>query len=109
MNTDTKNLTVMRCSTCGVVLGLTGLQRLQGVQHSGLTWCSEECAATPISQNEERDTTICELFLAGQNISAIARETDTNRAHAQQVLDRRGITRYYPAKNPSTTKNGQGS
>jgi predicted HTH domain antitoxin len=90
----------MRCETCGIELGLTSYtpKARQAYKIQVATWCSPECAATLVSENEERDEVICELFLSGQTAIEVSREVDTSRQNIQQILNRRGVHpyRYYP-------------
>ena len=79
----------MRCKSCGMFLGYR--KRIGRF----VFWCSEPCAATPMSKSPEqqiRDEVMVELTLSGVKNIDIARLFDLQYQMVQQITQRRTQT-----------------
>jgi predicted HTH domain antitoxin len=72
----------LRCKSCGILLGHT--------YHGGrlVTWCSPDCAAVPLWENEERDELVAAMFLEGATTPEIAKRYGMTYQNVQQILKR---------------------
>jgi len=87
------DLIEIRCRSCGIFLGLR-----KAYDRPARSWCSIECADTPMAKWPESDVQIrdevsVELFLQGLSTPEIARSMNWHPYQAiRGSLTRRGIT-----------------
>ena len=73
----------LRCNVCGAALGYSQTKSKISL------WCSEECAQTPVSPNEERDEVIVELYCQGIKPAELATRFRMSYQNVQQIIERR--------------------